>query len=92
MTSYRIKYLYKKVKAGYILVNKTMYNIMLSNTIQLSGHFIHYSHYGSSAIRCNLKDFTWLLTTIFKGERLTAIDIKTYYRLHTLSLTSDVTI
>jgi hypothetical protein len=92
MTSYTIRRLYNKVKDGYILVNKTMYNVMLGNTIQLSGHFIHYSHYGSSAIRCNFKDFTWLLTTIFKDERLTAIDIKTYNRLHTLSLTSDVVI
>ena len=79
------------MKAGYILVT-TPASLMLSSEVQLTGQFIRYRHYGESAIRCNLKDFTWLLTTIFKGERLTAIDIKTYYRLHTLSLTSDVII
>jgi hypothetical protein len=87
MTSYRIKQLYKKVKDGYILVT-TPSRLMLSSQVQLTGHFICYRHHGQSAIRCNLKDFIWLLTTIFKGEDLTAINVKTYVRLYDLQLAS----
>lgn len=29
-------------------------------------HIIHYKHYGSSAIKGNLKDFEWLINTIYK--------------------------
>jgi len=84
---YKIKRLFNKVMSGYILVTEPS-RLLVSSQVQLTGHFIRYRHYGESAIRCNLNDFIWLLTTIFKGEDLTAIDIKTYVRLYDLQLAS----
>lgn len=68
MNKQHIKQLYQAVKRGDVVAHKTW----LSTCIALSGKFYHggnpfivWQNYGSSAVRCNLKDFTWLLNVIF---------------------------
>jgi hypothetical protein len=56
-----IRGLYNAINRGYTLTDKRhFYNIQ-------AGHYhIWYRHYGSSAIKNNLKDFRWLINTIYK--------------------------
>jgi hypothetical protein len=68
MNAKRIKELYQAVKQFKTLCDPAW----PSTCISLSTNFYHglnsyirYKHYGSSSIKCNLKDFTWLIKTIF---------------------------
>lgn len=62
---YKTRYLYNKLKQGYTLVSYTQGTMNIDATITKSFGLIHYSHYGSSAIRVNYQDFIWLINNIF---------------------------
>lgn len=82
MNAKRIKELYQAVKQF-----KTVCDPVLPSTcIRLSTNFYHglnsyirYQHYGSSSVKCNLKDFTWLIKTIYKDyDNLTIMNDEQY--------------
>jgi hypothetical protein len=66
-----IKWLYHLVNKGYTLTDKRRF-------LEITGgyYFIHYRHYGSSAIKNNFKEFRWLINTIFKDYNNDDILIK----------------
>jgi hypothetical protein len=67
-----IKGLYQLVNKGYTLTDKRGF-------IEIRGgyYFIHYRHYGSSAIKNNFTEFRWLINTIYKDYKINDILTKT---------------
>jgi hypothetical protein len=73
MTLKDIKKLYVNLSHDKVLTDKRSFIEITTNYI-----YIRYRHYGSSAIKHNFKNFTWLMKTIFKDytlKDLTTINI-----------------
>ena len=80
MTLKDIKRLYVNLSPDTVITDKTHFAQITSNY-----HFIKYRHYGSSAVRHNLKAFIWLMKTIFKDYQVDdfiILDRKTYDELN----------
>jgi hypothetical protein len=61
MTLKDIKRLYVNLGQDTVITDKRYFMKITSNYL-----YIQYRHYGSSAIKHRLKDFIWLMKTIFK--------------------------
>jgi hypothetical protein len=77
MTIKDIKRLYVNLNQDTVITDKRYCIKIVTNYVHIS-----YRHYGSSAIRHNLKDFIWLMKTIFedyKVDDLVMLDRQAYY-------------
>lgn len=66
------KELYNLIKQGALLTDK---NNMAE--IYVSHRYIKYRNYGSSAVKLNYKNFTWVIDVIFKGYKVNDFVIDT---------------
>jgi hypothetical protein len=77
MTIKDIKRLYVNLNQDTVITDKRYFVKITSNYL-----YIQYRHYGSSSIKHRLKDFIWLMKTIFKDYKpddLVMLDRQAYY-------------